>query len=118
MFLRNLTIAIAQLIGLQIQRVKDTVQLMLNAGHANQEPTTQAGNNYSAQPSEAQPAPTQQSQNKELVQQTTPAQKRGRKKRTALAEPTDKQSKEAGLKFPAPASPTRRPVGRPRKVKA
>ena len=118
MFLRNLTIAIAQLIGTQIQRVKDTVQLMLNAGPVNQEPTTQAGNNSFVPPLGIHLAHLQVLQNSELAQPTTQVAKRGRKPRRALAEPTDNHSKEVGQEFPAPAPQTRRPVGRPRKVKA
>ena len=118
MFLRNIITATAQLIGLQVQRVKDTVQLMLTAGRANQELITQAGNNFSAQPLDSQPVHNHQSQSKDPAHKTTQAQKPGKKQRRALAEPTDNHSKEAGSKSQAPAPQTRRRVGRPRKAKA
>jgi hypothetical protein len=114
MFIRNIMRAIAQAIGLTIRHTEATLALQTQTvGPASQEPTTQPGNQPSAQPTNSQPVPTEQKAKRSRARKTTaeasPKQERTSAKRTAI---------QPGQQQATPAFPTPRRVGRPRKVKA
>lgn len=113
MFIRNIMRAIAQLLGIQIQYLDKHVLQTQTAGPASQEPTTQTGNQPSAQPTNSQPVPTEQKAKRSRARKTT-AEASSKPERTSAK----RTAIQPGQQQETPAFPTPRRVGRPRKVKA